>query len=75
MTEEDRLYWVWLAEALGQGNRLASKLISISGGAKAIHAGYFDKLQPCEEFPAEIIVKLKKLFLNRSLEAAHSILY
>ena len=75
MTEEDRLYWVWFAEALGQGNRLASKLISISGGAKAIHAGYFDKLQPCEEFPAELIVKLKKLFLNRSLEAAQSILY
>ncbi len=37
MAEDNRIYWIWLAEALGQGSRLAIKLLNLYGSPSDIY--------------------------------------
>ncbi len=37
MAEDNRIYWIWLAESLGQGNRLAVKLLNLYGTPSEVY--------------------------------------
>ena len=64
---DERLYWIWLAEALGQGSVWASLLIRKYGGARAIYEGGPDLPEPDGEIRENIASMLRRKMKNRSL--------
>ena len=70
---DERIYWVWLAEALGQGSLLAAPLLRRFETAEQIHAGAADGLEPDEEFRAETVSLIRSKLKNRSLARAEDI--
>jgi len=73
MAEDSRLYWIWLAEALGQGSTIAASLINRFKAADKIYDGAVDKLEPDDEFSEEKLIKIKSKLSNRSLARAEDI--
>ncbi len=67
------LYYIWLAEALGQGSALAAKLIG-SFSARDIYEGEPDGLEAGDIFTEEEIAKISKIRKRKSLSRAEEIL-
>jgi len=74
MTEDNRLYWIWLAETLGQGSISAVKLVEAVGDIRKIYENGADDLTSEMNFSEEEIRRLKKKLVNRSLDRADEIL-
>ena len=74
---DERVYWIWLAELLGQGSPWAALLIRRFGTARAVYEGAADALEPDAEIKAEtismILDKLKNRAADRCLERAEDI--
>ena len=66
---DSRVYWIWLAQALGQGNRLMEPLINTFGHAAAIYRADATALKNAG-FQRTVIRRLE----NKSLDTAHRIL-
>lgn len=73
MAEDSRLYWIWLADCLGQGSVVAATLINRFKAADKIYDGAVDKLEPDEEFSEEKLAKIKAKLSNKSLDRARDI--
>lgn len=74
MTEDHRLYWIWMAEAFRQGSKTAAKLVQRYGSAKAIFEGDAADLKQDSEFTAANIAKIKSILQKPSLKHAGEIL-
>lgn len=74
MTDDHRLYWIWLAEAFKQGSTTAAKLIQRYGSAEAIFDGAADNIRPDEMFTSANISKIKNILHKPSLKRAAEIL-
>lgn len=70
---DERLYWIWLAEALGQGSVWASLLVRKYGGAKAVYEGGPDLPEADGEISENIASMLRGRLKNRSLTRAEDI--
>lgn len=73
MSEDSRLYWIWLAESLGQGSTVAASLINRFKAADKIYDGAVDQMEPDEEFTEEKLGKIRAKLCNRSLARAEEI--
>jgi len=74
MLEDSRVYWIWLAEAMGQGSLAAADLITRFQSAIAIYNGAVDEMEADEEFSEERLAKIKSKIANRSLDRANEII-
>ncbi|MBE6725159.1 MAG: DNA-protecting protein DprA [Ruminococcaceae bacterium] len=70
---DERLYWIWLAEALGQGSVWASLLVRKYGGARAVYEGGPDLPEADGEIRENIASMLRGKLKNRSLTRAEDI--
>jgi len=69
---ENVKYSVWLAESLGQGNLLASKIVG-NFSAKCVYEGCLDNLEPGSVFTEEELKKISKALRKRTLSHAEEI--
>ncbi len=74
MLEDSRVYWIWFAEAMGQGSLAAADLITRFQSVNAIYNGAVDEMEPDEEFSEERLAKIKSKIANRSLDRANEII-
>lgn len=74
MADDSRLYWIWLAETLGQGSAIAVRLVNAVGGIGKIFENGADGLTADMGFTDDEIKKLRKKLENRSLVRADEIL-
>lgn len=74
MADDNRLYWIWLAETLGQGSTIAVRLVTAVGSIRKIYENGADDLTADMGFTDEEIKKLRKKLDNRSLVRADEIL-
>ncbi len=74
MMEDRNIYWVWLAELFGQGNRLAVRVANIAGGAQRVFEGFFDSYEPDAEMDKETLTKVRHVVSNHSLARAEKII-
>ena len=74
MADDNRLYWIWLAEIFGQGSVIAAKIASAVGDIRKIYEDGADCLTPEMNFTEEEIRKLKKKLAAKSLDRADEIL-
>lgn len=74
MAEDNKIYWIWLAESLGQGSRLASKIVNLCGNAREVYEASSDELAEIEGFSENERVLLRKLLQNKDLDAAKKIM-
>ena len=70
---DERLYWIWLAETLGQGSPWAPLLVRRYGGAKAVYEGAADDMEPDGEIGKEAAAAIHERLRRRSLERAGEI--
>lgn len=70
---EENVYWVWLAESLGQGSRLSSKLLHIYGNAPVIYKMDILELLENPLFSDSERSAVKKYLSGRDLEQARRI--
>ena len=69
---ENVKYSVWLAESLGQGNPLASKIVE-HFGAKDVYEGCLDNIEADSLFTEEELKRIEKALRRRSLSHAEEI--
>ena len=74
MTNDNRVYWIWLAETFGQGSRTAVLLANKFRSARKIYEGAADELEPDEDFDEKRIAKITDKLKNRTLVQAEYIL-
>ncbi len=74
MTEDSRLYWIWLAELFGAGSATAAALVNHFGSARDIYYGSADDLEPDQAFDAERVKRIQAKLKDRSLDRAEQIL-
>ena len=74
MSEDSRVYWIWLAESMGQGSLAAADLITRFQSIKAIYNGAVDEMDPDEEFSEERLAKIRSKLTNKSLDRANEII-
>ena len=70
---DERVYWIWLAETLGQGSPWAVFLIRRYGSAKAVFEGAADALEPDAEVKDETVSMIREKLQRRSLTRAEEI--
>lgn len=74
MTEDTRIYYVWLALVFGPASKLAVKLLEAVGSPETIFNEKLSDLQPSEHISAKEIERAKAALKTRGLEdAAHMI--
>ena len=73
-TDITKLYWIWLAEGLGQGSRLAVKLLEEYDGAKAIYEAKDSDLRLFRSWRDSDLLQFAQLLKNRELHRATEIL-
>lgn len=74
MLEDSRVYWIWFAEAMGQGSLAAADLITRFNSVHAIYNGAVEEMEPDEEFTEERLAKIKNKIANKSLDRANEII-
>ncbi|MGN1409551.1 MAG: DNA-processing protein DprA [Eubacteriales bacterium] len=74
MTEDRRLYWIWLAELFGQGSVTASRLILKYSDPKMIYDSKGADLECDDFFTERRIDEIKLKLLNNSTERAAEIM-
>ena len=70
MSEDNRIYWIWLAELLGQGSRLAAKLINQYHSPSAVFAMTADELLETEGLSENERSAISKKLTDRDLDRA-----
>lgn len=73
-TDITKLYWIWLAEGLGQGSRLAAKLLEEYEDAKAIYEAKDADLRLFRSWRDNDLLQFTQLLKNRELQRATEIL-
>lgn len=74
MEDNNHLYWIWLAEALGQGSRLSSKLVNLFENAREIYETPLPLITGKEGFSDNECSILKTRLSDRSLDLAKKII-
>ncbi len=74
MTDDARVYSIWLAETFGQGSRTAVLLLDKFRTAERVYREAADSLEPDENFDEEKIAKIEAKLENRSLTKAEYIM-
>ncbi len=74
MGVDRRIHWIWLAELLGQGSKLAAKLVNMFGNAEAVYETPTKEILKREELSESERTALKKTLENRDLDRAARIL-
>ena len=69
-----KIYWIWLAEGLGQGSRLAVKLLAEYDNAKAIYEAKDSDLHLFRSWRDNDLLQFGQLLKNRDLRRATEIL-
>ena len=72
--EDERIYWIWLAEALGQGSVAASRLVRRFGSPRAVFENGVGGLEPDHDFGEDTLAMLRQKLHKPSLELASGIL-
>ena len=70
---DERAYWIWLAEAFGQGSPLAALLVRRFGSARAVFEGAADELEPDAEVRSETAASIRETVRKKSLTRAEDI--
>ncbi len=73
MTDDVKLYYIWLAEAFGQASTLAVKVMEEAGGPEAIFYGKLNEFQPTDKLSAKEIERAKTVLKTHSLKEAKGI--
>jgi len=73
MSLDSSVYWIWLAEALGQGSKLAAKLVNMYGNAEEVYHTPESDIMAREELTAGERASLKRLLGSRTTEKAQEI--
>ena len=73
-TDIAKIYWIWLAEGLGQGSRLAAKLLEEYEDAKAIYQAKDSDLRLYRAWRDNDLLQFAQLLKNRELRRATEIL-
>ena len=73
-TDISKIYWIWLAEGLGQGSRLAAKLLAEYEDAKAIYQAKDSDLRLYRSWRDNDLLQFAQLLKNRELRRATEIL-
>lgn len=74
MAVDNRIYWIWLAQLLGQGSKLASRLINEYGSAQTVYETPAAALLEKNEFSETERSVIKKSLADKSLEQAQYIM-
>ena len=74
MTEELRLYYIWLALVFGPASKLAVKLLDAVGSPELIYTEQLNGLAPSEILTEKEIERAKDLLKNRKLEEAEQMI-
>ena len=73
-TDISKIYWIWLAEGLGQGSRLSAKLLEEYEDAKAIYQAKDSDLRLYRSWRDNDLLQFAQLLKNRELRRATEIL-
>ncbi len=73
MRSDGRIYWIWLAELLGQGSRLAAKLVNLYGDALRVYETPTEEICRREDFTPEERRGLKRALATRDTWPAERI--
>ena len=73
-TDIAKIYWIWLAEGLGQGSRLAAKLLEEYEDAKAIYQAKDSDLRLYRAWRDNDLLQFAQLLKNREMRRATEIL-
>lgn len=74
MASDNRIYWIWLAELLGQGSRFAVKLINLYGSPFDVYETPVDDLLKTEGLSEAERSLIKKTLADKDLEPAKRIM-
>ena len=74
MAVDERLYWIWLAESLGQGSAAAAELIRQYGNPCRVFETPPEELRFPEHYAADSAARARNRLKNRSLTQAEEIL-
>ena len=72
--DDERVYWIWLAEALGQGSMYAAPLIRQFGSPRALYEAGPDAVVSDAELRPEAVTAIRQKLRRSSLERAADIL-
>ncbi len=74
MTEDMRIYYIWLALVFGPASRLAVKLLDAVGSPEAVFSGRLKDLEPSDHLPQKELDHAKELLKTRKLEEAERLI-
>lgn len=74
MTEDTRIYYIWLALTFGPASKLAVKLLDAVGSPEAVFNEKLKNLQPNEQLSEKELERAKALLKTRTLEEAEQML-
>ncbi|MBR5366283.1 MAG: DNA-processing protein DprA [Clostridia bacterium] len=72
--DDERVYWIWLAEALGQGSMYAAPLIKQFGSPRALYEAGPDAVTPDTALKPEAVTAIRTKIRRASLTVAEDIL-
>lgn len=73
MNEEDKLYYIWLAEAFGAGSKLGSKILKAVGSVREIYENRLNGLKPSGSMTEKEIISAREHLIKRTLDDARRI--
>ena len=71
---DDRLYWIWLAEATGAGSSLGVKLVNRFGSARLVYEAEIDGETDLSGFNKNEITRTRRILSEKSTDKAEKIL-
>ncbi len=74
MTEDPRIYYIWLALVFGPASKLAVKLLDTVGSPEAVFSDRLKGLEPSEHLLQKELERAKELLKTRKLEEAEQML-
>ncbi|MCR4905320.1 MAG: DNA-processing protein DprA [Clostridiales bacterium] len=72
--DDERIYWIWLAEALGQGSMYAAPLLKQFGSPRKLEEAGPDAVMPDAELRPEAVTAIRAKLRRASLTVAEDIL-
>ena len=70
MTEDTRIYYIWLALVFGPASKLAVKILDAAGSPEAVYSERLKNLKPSDHLTEKEIERAKALLKTRTLEEA-----
>lgn len=74
MTEDTRIYYIWLALVFGPASKLAVKLLDAAGSPEAVYKDRLKNLEPSEHLTEKELRKAEELLKTRKPEEAEQML-